>query len=217
MHKPNNILESDVKSELDWDPILDSTQIVVKADDGRVTLSGAVPTYYDSVLASDDALSVGGVKAVDNQLMIGLVGESIADADVAAACLAALDRDRLVPAGQITVSVSDGWVTLAGTVRHHYQRQAANHAVSRVDGVRGITDAIVISGDPVPSDVADRINSAFRRNAIIDDSRITVTSSGHTVYLDGMTGSWAAMDEAVDTAWDAPGVTEVVNRLVVVP
>ncbi len=217
MHKPNNILESDVKSELDWDPILDSTQIVVKADDGRVTLSGAVPTYYDSVLASDDALSVGGVKAVDNQLMVGLVGESIADADVAAACLAALDRDRLVPAGQITVSVSDGWVTLAGTVRHHYQRQAANHAVSRVDGVRGITDAIVISGDPVPSDVADRINSAFRRNAIIDDSRITVTSSGHTVYLDGMTGSWAAMDEAVDTAWDAPGVTEVVNRLVVVP
>ena len=216
MHKPNNILEHDVKSELEWDPLLVSDQIVVKADDGQVTLSGAVPTYYDWTLASEDALSVGGVKFVDNELMVGLVGESIADADVAIACAAALDADRLVPTGAVAAQVVDGWLTLTGTVRHHYQREAAKRAVSKVDGVRGVTDYIVISGDPIPSDVAARINDAFRRNALIDDSLIEVTSSGHTIYLDGTTGSWASWAEAEETAWEAPGVSEVVNRLVVV-
>jgi len=80
-----------------------------------------------------------------------------------------------------------------------------------------VTNKVEITTDPIPSDVADRIAGAFRRDAIIDDSLITVTNSGHTVYLDGTTGSWYAMDEAVDTAWQAPGVTDVVNRLVVVP
>ncbi len=217
MHKPNNILEHDVKAELDWDPLLDADQIVVKADDGWVTLSGAVPTYYDLTLAAEDALSVGGVKYVDNELMVGLVGETIADADVADACAAALDADKLVPKGAVSVQVLDGWVTLSGPVRRHFQRQAAKHAVSKVDGVRGVTDNIVISGDPIPSDVAARINNAFTRNAIIDGSLIEVTSSGHTIYLDGTTSSWASRAEAEDTAWEAPGVTEVVDRLVVVP
>src|SRR5208282_1634434 len=200
MHKPNNILEHDVKSELDWDPLLDSSQIIVKADGGNVTLSGAVPTYYDWTLASEDAASVGGLKSLDNELMVGLVGAAIADSDVTAACIAALDGDRLVPTGAITVQVVDGWVTLGGTVRRRFQREAAKNAVKKVDGVRGVTDSIIISGDPVPSDVADRINDAFLRNAIIDDSLIEVTSSGHTIYLDGTTGSWASMDAAVDIA-----------------
>jgi len=217
MHKPNNLLESDVKSELDWDPALDSAQVIVKADEGVVILTGAVPSYYDSLVASDDAWSVGGVKAVDNELLVGFAGEAIADADVAADCVAALDGNRLVPAGAVSVAVFDGWVTLSGTLRRHFQRQAATHSVSRVAGVRGVTDNIVLAGDPVPSDVAERINEAFRRNAIIDDSLIEVSSSGHTIYLDGSTSSWASMDEAVDTAWQAPGVTEVVNRLVIIP
>jgi osmotically-inducible protein OsmY len=59
MHKPNNIVEHDVKDELDWDPLLDNSRIVVKASDGEVTLTGAVPTYYESVLAG--AATVGRI------------------------------------------------------------------------------------------------------------------------------------------------------------
>ena len=32
-----------------------------------------------------------------------------------------------------------------------------------------------------------------------------MTTNGHTVYLDGEVGSWKAEEEAVDTAWGAPG------------
>jgi hypothetical protein len=113
MDKPNNLLESEVREELDWDPILDDTRIVVKAQDGRVTLTGSVYTYDESVLASEDAWSVGGVGDVSNDLLVGLVGAALADADVAAACVVALDADRVVPKGAVTPVVVDGWVTLS--------------------------------------------------------------------------------------------------------
>lgn len=217
MHKPNNLLESDVKASLDWDPGLDDSRIVVSADDGRVTLSGSVPTYYEEVLATEDAWTVGGVKALDDNLLVGLLGDAIADADIAADSMAALDGDRLVPQGSVTPTVLEGMVTLRGDVRHHYQRRAAELAVSRVDGVLDVDNLISISSDPIPSDVADRINKAFQRSAIIDDSLITVTNDGHTINLDGTVGSYAAMHQAEDTAWAAPGVTQVVDRLVIEP
>jgi osmotically-inducible protein OsmY len=217
MHKPNNLLELDVKDELAWDPMLDDARVVVTTDDGRVMLTGTVPSYYDFTRAADDAWSVGGVRDVDNELLVGLIGDAVTDADLAVACADALDADKFVPSGSVTASADEGWVTLTGQVRRHFQRQAAEHAVRKVDGVLGVTNDVEISSEPIPTDVADRINKAFRRNAIIDDSSIDVTNSDHTIYLDGTVGSYAARWEAEDTAWSAPGVTDVIDRLVILP
>ena len=176
-----------------------------------------MPTYHQTVLAREDAWSVDGVSSVANELQVDPDSGILADTAIAIACASALDVDSLIPYGAVTADVSNGWVTLTGEVRYYYRRKEAESAVNRVNGVRGVTNKVEITTDPIPSDVADRIARAFRRDAIIDDSLITVTNSEHTVYLDGTTGSWYAMDEAVDTAWQAPGVTDVVNRLVVVP
>jgi len=216
MRKPNNVLEKDVRDELSWDPWLDDSQITVTAEHGVVTLKGAVPTYSDLAEATDEAWSVSGVTSVDNELLVGPLGETLVDADTAARCLDALDADRFVPKGAVSVEVLDAWVTLKGHVRHHFERQAAKYAVQRVKGVRGINDNIVISGDPTPSDVADRINKALGRKAVLDDSVIQVTNTGGTIYLDGTTDSYVARQTAVDTAWAAPGVTDVIDRLAVV-
>jgi osmotically-inducible protein OsmY len=56
-----------------------------------------------------------------------------------------------------------------------------------------------------------------KRSAIIDDPHVVVTNDGHTVKLTGMVGSYAAMREVVDAAWQAPGVDRVVDHLVVGP
>jgi osmotically-inducible protein OsmY len=217
MHKPNNLLESDVKDELSWDPLLNDRRIVVKADDGRVTLSGAVDTFADVEKASLDARTVNGVKAIDNELLVGLAGATITDAEISANCSTALDNDRLVPYGAVSVGVIDGVVDMSGEVRHHFQRQAAEHAVGGVPGVLDVIDRISLTDEPIPSDVAERINKAFDRSAVIDGSRIKVTNVGHAIYLDGVVGSWTAMDAALDCAWQAPGVNEVVNQLVMIP
>jgi osmotically-inducible protein OsmY len=217
MHKPNNLLELDTQDALDWDPQIDDSRIVVSAKDGRVTLTGSVPTFYQSMRAADDVQTVGGVTGLDNQLLVGLVGAAMNDGDMAVAAAAALDDDRFVPKGAVSADVLDGYVTLHGEVRHHYQRQAAEHAVSKVDGVRGVDDNVTLTTEPIPSDVADRIDKAFQRNAIIDDSLITVSNDGPTIYLDGKVGSWNAKQEAEDTAWDAAGVKQVIDRLEIAP
>jgi len=217
MLKPNNLLERQVKEELDSDPVLDSSRIVIKADDGRITLSGAVTTFADVEWASHDAKMVRGVTTVDNQLLVGLTGAAITDADIADECADALDHDRFVPHRAVTAAVVDGKVTLAGEVRHHFQRKAAELAVGRVPGVLEVSDKITLTDEPIPADVADRIDKAFDRSAIIDGSRIKVSNVGHTIYLDGVVGSWTAMDAALDCAWQAPGVQEVINRLVMIP
>jgi osmotically-inducible protein OsmY len=215
MHKSDVLLEADVQDELDWDSRLDDARVIVKASGGDVTLSGAVDTYYDTTLAAEDAWSVSGVKSVDNQLLVSLVGDSFVDTTVAADCVEALDRDPLVPMGAVSLSVANGWVTLTGQVNHQHERKAAENAVAGVAGVVGVSSEITLAGDPMPSDIVDRINKAFQRNAIIDDSLIEVSATGNTVYLDGSVDTWYAMDRAVDAAWNAPGVTEVANRLVI--
>ena len=176
MHKPNMLLEADVQDELDWDPQVDDTRIVVKADTGRVNLSGSVPTYYQALRAADDALVVGGVTGIDNQLMVGLVGEAITDAHIATACADALDADKFVPKGAVTADVLDGYVTLTGQVRHHFQRQAAEHAVSRVDGVLGIDNSIALSSDPIPA----TLPSASGRRSSATPSSMTRPSRSAT-------------------------------------
>ena len=215
MHKPNNLLEIDVRSEFGWDPLLDATRIVVHADGGTVTLSGVVPTYYETVLADEDASRVGGATSVDNRLLVGILGEATVDEAIIDGCATALDSDRFVPHGSVRVAVSAGWVTLRGEVRHHLQRKAAERAVRHVDGVVGLTDRINLTSGPIPSDVVNRIKRAFERNAIIDASLIGVTCADHTIYLDGTVPDRFAMEEAVGTAYLAPGVREVVSRLTI--
>ena len=217
MHKPNSLVESDVKEAFDWDWQLDQERIVVKADDGRVTLSGVVKTFDQIERAVGDAWAVVGVKAVDNQLLVGPGGAAVADRDIAAACALALDADRMVPKGSVTAEVKDGSVTLFGEVRNHFQRKAAEHAVGRVDGVLGVTDLITLTHEPIPSDVAARIHKALERNANIDDSSIKVSHDGHTIYLDGTTSSYLSVVTAGDIAWSAPGVDQVVNHLTIIP
>jgi osmotically-inducible protein OsmY len=217
MHKPDTLLEFDVRDSLDWDRALDDRRIAVNAEDGHVVLTGSVPSYYDKVRAEEDALTVGGVKTLDNKLLIGAAGAALDDAHIAEACRTALRHNRFVPEGSVTATIRNGRATLLGQVRNPFQRQAAEHAVSRIDGVLGIENLIAISPEPIPTDVAQRIKQAFARSALVDGSKVRVTNDGHTVYLTGSVRSYAAMREAVDTAAGAPGVERVINDMVIEP
>ena len=171
MHKPNHLLEFDVKDTLDWDSTIDDRRIEVKADDGHVTLTGSVPSYYDKVRATEDAWTVGGVKALDNELLVGLKARrSTTPSSSRRAATHSTTTCR--PQGIRDADGADGHVQLRGHVRNPFQRDAAEFVVSRLDGVLAIENLLAISSEPIPSDVADRVNKAFKRNAIIDDSKI---------------------------------------------
>ena len=74
MHKPDHLLEFEVREEFEWDPKLDDSRIIVKADDGVITFRGAVESFPDLARAAHNQGNVSGVKAVDGRAVSALAG-----------------------------------------------------------------------------------------------------------------------------------------------
>jgi osmotically-inducible protein OsmY len=109
--------------------------------------------------------------------------------------------------------VSEGWVTLEGEVNLQFQRAAAEHAVSRLAGVRGVTNFITIKSGVRAGDIKSRIEAAFRRSAEIDARNVQVETEDGKVTLRGRVHTWAERAEAERAAWAAPGVSEVRDEI----
>jgi len=129
----------------------------------------------------------------------------------------ALGWNALLPKDRITVTVTNGWLELQGTVDGQYQKDAAARAVRDLMGVKGVANKITVKSRVTATDVRAEIESAFRRSAMIDARRINVTATNGTVTLSGNVHSWAERRQAEQAAWAAPGVIQVDDRLAIVP
>jgi osmotically-inducible protein OsmY len=211
-------IQRDVLDELKWDSRVQVNEIGVAVTDGVVTLTGWVDSYMKKLAAEAAAHRVHGVKAVANDIEVRLPGSAErTDADLAKAVLDALRWDAAVPTDKIDVTVSHGWVTLKGEVEFGFEKRDAERAVQRLSGVKGVTNLITVRPHPLPTDLKQNIEKALVRNAETDAQHITVEVQGSKVILRGTVRSYAEKKAAEDTAWSAPGVTEVENRIVVSP
>jgi osmotically-inducible protein OsmY len=103
---------------------------------------------------------------------------------------------------------------LAGTATWHYQREQAELICATVPGVHGITDEIALVPVPAPDDIQQSIISAYRRNASFTRQLVSVDAlASGIVILSGAVTSWGEHDGALATAWSAPGVTRVDDRI----
>jgi osmotically-inducible protein OsmY len=216
-HKKDDQIQKDVRCELDFDPSIDSDDIIVSTKNGIVTLSGNVPHFYERYNAESAALRVGGVKSVDDNLEVVQPEDFFrTDSQIADAATSALEWDYQVPAG-LTALVNNGWVTLIGQVQWDYQRTAARRAVESLLGVSGVDNEITITpniSNPVdPVAVKAQIQSALKRSASVEGREIGVSVNGHKVTLSGHLDSYPEIETARIAAWNAPGVLNVVNNL----
>nr|WP_293967286.1 BON domain-containing protein [Sphingopyxis sp.] len=62
----------------------------------------------------------------------------------------------------------------------------------------------------------DRIVAAFKRNADLDASTITVMTDGSTVRLGGQVHAWYERQIAERAAWAAPGVNRIEDNITVI-
>lgn len=62
-----------------------------------------------------------------------------------------------------------------------------------------------------------KIEQALVRSAQIDLNRINVEIEGNKAILRGTVRSWAEREEAERTAWSAPGILSVENRIAISP
>ncbi|HUK63744.1 MAG TPA: BON domain-containing protein, partial [Dongiaceae bacterium] len=154
-------IHHDVLEELKWDPRVDETEVGVEVDKGVVTLTGTVTSWAKRVAAQDAARRVIGVLDVANDITVktpGSLGKS--DTEIAQAVRHTLQWDVFVPDEKITSTVTDGWVTLAGTVEQLSERDDAERAVRNLAGVRVVVNKITVK-PPTPAPAA--IHRAIER------------------------------------------------------
>jgi len=212
--KTDSQIQKDVMAQLNWEPILDVSEIGVAVKEGVVTLSGIVDTYTKKMMAERAAKKVSGVRAIALDIQVGLSPIfKKTDSEIAEAVLNAIRLHTVVQEDRIKIKVEDGIVTLEGEVEWEYQRKAAKHSIENLPGVRNVLNYIIVKPKAVASDLQQKIGAAFRRSATIDAQKVRVEIIGSKVILSGTVRSIAEKEDAEDAVWAAPGIITVENKL----
>ncbi|NLG15903.1 MAG: BON domain-containing protein [Fibrobacter sp.] len=132
-----------VSNVLLWDSNIDNTDILVSVDNGKVTLDGTVPAFWQKIRAGEIILNVNGVVSVNNCLAV-VSAQHYVDELIARDIEAAFDRHIEIDVNSIDVQVDNGKVILTGDVSGKAASEAAENIVRNTDGVIDVVNKIDI-------------------------------------------------------------------------
>jgi osmotically-inducible protein OsmY len=209
-------IQHDVMAELEWEPSLDAANIGVAVHNGVVTLSGHVGSYLEKRTAERAVRKVNGVRAIAQELSVVLPGDrKVADDAIAERASRIIAWNVGAPPGAVQIKVERGWITLSGEVDWQYQKERAERDVEKLSGVVGVINHMTVKARVSPADIRGKIEAAFRRNAELESSGITVRAEDTKVILSGQVHAWYEREVAERAAWSAPGVTQVEDHITV--
>jgi osmotically-inducible protein OsmY len=200
--------------ELEWEPSIGAQHIGVAVEEGVVTLTGHVSSYTERFAAEKAVKRVKGVRAIAEEIEVRFPNDKrTSDDQIARRALDVIAWDSTIPKDKIQIKVQNGFVTLTGEIDWFYQRDDAEAAVRKLTGVKGLSNEIKIKPQVRVTDVKQRIETALKRNAEVEADAIKVTVQDGRVILDGKVKAWYERDLAERTAWSAPGVISVEDRI----
>ena len=217
--RSDTTIQDQVQQELCWDSRLDAADVGVTVQDRIVALSGTVGTFAESKAAQDAAFRVAGVRDVVNDIHVNVPGHlRRTDVALAQAVRAALEWDVTVPSDRIHSTVSEGIVTLLGTVDNWHQVAAAERAVGNLAGVQDVVSELVVNAAQVESAVVQaEIEAALERQATRAARRLIVSVEDGTVTVTGTVHSWAEKEAVLGAVRGTTGVGDVADHLHVEP
>jgi len=218
--KPDAEIHREVVAELASDPLVSAGQVAVQLKDGVVRLTGHVDSWATVKAAEAAAYRVPDVRDCVNELVVKLPGAAQrTDTDIALAVRHALEWDVTVPHDQLQSTVSDGRVTLEGTVANWAQSTDAERAVERLTGVESVANRIEVrpSETADPADVHRAVENALERQAVREASQIDVNVSDGTVEVTGIVRSWQDKQVVLRAVRLIRGVRDVADHLRIEP
>ncbi|HKE94144.1 MAG TPA: BON domain-containing protein [Povalibacter sp.] len=147
MHKSDASLTASVKSALISNDATKARQINVETKDGVVQLSGFVDSSAAKSAAETTAMSVEGVKQVQNRLLIRdgnrSTGQAVDDTVIAAKVKGELaGKAGLGTASDVNVEVNSGVVELSGFVATPDEKAKAGEVARGINGVKDVRNNI---------------------------------------------------------------------------
>jgi osmotically-inducible protein OsmY len=208
-------IQQDAMNELTWDAGVDASNLGVCVAGGVVTITGQVSAYAEKREAERLVEMIPGVKEVVVHIDVITV-EAFGDAELGAAVRHALSWAAYLPVDAINVRIEDGWVTLSGTVHWGFQRQNAEDAVRFMKGVKGLTNAITVANRSAPvGNIKANIEAALTRRYDAKDQHVLVSVDNRVVTLSGTVTDWWHRYLTRNSAWNAPGVEEVRDHMLI--
>ncbi|SDT15841.1 Osmotically-inducible protein OsmY, contains BON domain [Halopseudomonas xinjiangensis] len=213
--------------------------IDVDIEGDKAILSGTVDSEVDRELAAQVALEVDGINRVDNQLQVDQqagrgeerdrgLGGRVDDATLTATIKSKLLWNRRTQGLDIQVDSDDGLVTLTGQVDSEETKELAERIAADTEQAREIRnqlnvnadagsdftgaaqDAAGTAGDTLSDAwVTSKVKSSLLFSRSLSGTSISVDTNRGRVRLSGVVESEAEREQAISTAEDIRGVTEV--------
>jgi osmotically-inducible protein OsmY len=145
--------------------------------------------------------------------------QSNTDHQLREAVMTQLDWEPEAPATDIGVSVSEGVVTLTGFVNTYSEKLAAEKAVKRARGVRGIANDLIVRpfSQPTDTDIVKTALHTLESDVRVPADKVIVTVKEGSVTLEGEV-EWPHQKDAAEAALEhLLGVRGILNEITVKP
>jgi osmotically-inducible protein OsmY len=198
-----------VEDELDVDPVVSLNDVLVAVTDGVVHLEGTMPNALVVRRAERIAETVRGVRSVSNRLEVELSLRRT-DQAVAGDVRTALRMDPATEKYEVLVDVTDGVVTLTGSVDSWQEKDLAEQVALGVRGVRSVNNQVGVDYEASrpDSEIMAEVRKRLRWDVLVDHALLELEVADGDVVLTGTVGSAAERSRAYVDAW-VGGVADV--------
>lgn len=203
-----------VRDALLENPRVPSETTSVFTDDGIVKLTGSVPSLAAKELSELETKKIAGVRGVINELKVDAPLRF--DFDIEQDILKRILNSSDIHSRGVRVDVSDGTVTLTGSVDSWAEAKQAELLASETLGVKEVKNELVprYQRDRSNAEVRADVESTLARDIYLTGLPITVSVANGVVTLKGDVGTDYQRDRAyrdVRWIWNVKGVKNDLN------